>query len=148
MLANKKSLVLIVFVLLVALGSVVTLFIAYDRTYKKDEFSTNTEPNAAELDPAQNNSISTNGDPEAAKPNHTHVHFDDGAVPVVASDLEPYDYPTLPDSLMKEYHDALLVVPSEDIYIEFFTSDDIDKDGDIKEEKVRELIAIAKAMKS
>jgi hypothetical protein len=148
MLANKKSLVLIVFVLLIALGVVVTLFIAYDRTLKKDEVSTNTESKAAELDPAQNNSTSTNGDSKAEEHNHTHVHFDDGAVPVDGSGLDPYDYPTLPESLMKEFHDALLVLPSEDIYAEFFNWDDIDKDGDIREEKVRELIAIAKAMGS
>ncbi len=142
-----------VLLLLLTSGVVVTLILANDSPVQKRDTSIKDVLETAKLDPAQDTitpnqdvNVSPNTEPKIAKPNHEFGHYDDGATPVIASALETYDYPTLPESLMKEFYEALLVLPSDDVYAEYLNWDDIDKDGDIRESKVREIIAIAKAI--
>jgi hypothetical protein len=131
-LLTKRTLLIIVpaLVLVAGLSTAYFVLIRGDSTVVDESFSANQDEQL---------------DPRFAEADDTV--FDYGSIPVEDFvDSTTYDLPTVQEDLSKEFENVVNTSPLysdlESIY-EILDWDDFDKDGDIKEEKMRELIEAA-----
>jgi hypothetical protein len=130
---NKKTLIISVPILVLVILASTTIFLLSrsDNTVVDESFSASQEEQL---------------DPRFAEADDTV--YDYGSIPVENFvDSTTYDLPTVQEDLSKQFENVVNTSPlyaEIDSIYEILDWDDFDKDGDIKEEKMKELIDAAK----